>query len=155
MSQVSFLMNGIPVSDGTLPTVSQHLGKVDGTPALITDLKPMVKKVENEQTSRVIIRHGRLYLFTAEQLGVDAKPYVRFTKRDVQWQDLVEEDGHLALVGEEFADNMKGWALVLVTNNACSPQCIVTRCKLYEKYTTDEAFITAAKSYGGITDTPF
>ena len=64
-------------------------------------------------------------------------------------------DGHLALVGEEFADEMKGWALVRVADNRCSPQTIVTRCTLYQQYTTEEALQTAAKSYKGLTDHGF
>ena len=63
--------------------------------------------------------------------------------------------GQLALVGEEFADDMKGWALVRVNDNRCSPQAIVTRCTMYQQYTTNEALQAAAKSYGGLTDTPF
>ena len=39
MDQSSFLMPGIPMSDGTLPEIKQQLDEVDGTPALITDLK--------------------------------------------------------------------------------------------------------------------
>jgi hypothetical protein len=54
--------------------------------------------------------------------------------------------------GEEFADDMKGWALVLVKGERCSPQTIVTRCTLYKQYTTAEALETAADSYGGLTD---
>ncbi len=60
-------------------------------------------------------------------------------------------DGHFALVGEEFADDLKGWALVRVNDNQCSPQTIVTRCTLYQQYTTEEALQVAAKSYGGLT----
>lgn len=40
MSYVSFLMPGIPVSDGTLPPVKQWLGEVNGKAALVTDLNP-------------------------------------------------------------------------------------------------------------------
>lgn len=71
------------------------------------------------------------------------------------WNDLTVVDGHLALVGEEFADEMKGWALVKIIDDRCSPQTIVTRCTLYQQYTTQEALEEAAKSYGGLTKTPF
>jgi hypothetical protein len=60
-------------------------------------------------------------------------------------------DGQLALVGEEFAGDMKGWTLVRVIENRCSPQTIITRCTLYQQYSTEEALQTAAKSYGGLT----
>ena len=44
---------------------------------------------------------------------------------------------------------------VRIIDDRCSPQAIVTRCTLYEQYTTEEALQTAAKSYGGLTETPF
>ena len=70
MERTSFLMPGIPVSDGTLPEVKQLLGEVDGVPALITDLKahdwePWTK----------------LWLYTAVQTGSDRDALVRFSKR--------------------------------------------------------------------------
>ena len=37
LSDLSFLMPGIPMSDGKLPAVSEQLGEVDGMPALVTD----------------------------------------------------------------------------------------------------------------------
>ena len=64
-------------------------------------------------------------------------------------------DGRLALVGDEFADEMKGWALVKVIDDRCSPQTIVTRCTIYQQYTTEDALEKAADSYGGLTETPF
>ena len=143
IDQASFLMPGIPVSDGTLPTVQQQLGEVDGTPALITDLQ-YGKYFYNE----------KLWLFTAEQ-NMEGVPRVRFSKRDVSRSEMAVVDGHLALIGEEFADEMKGWALVRVVDNRCSPQTIVTRCTLYQQYTTKEAMEKAADSYGGLTGTSF
>ena len=61
-----------------------------------------------------------------------------------------EVDGCLALLDEDFANEMKGWALVSVMGKNCSTQSIVTRCKYYERYTTEEALEEAAKSYGGL-----
>ena len=143
MDQASFLMPGIPVSDGTLPTVQQQLGEVDGTPALKTDL----------QYGEYLF-HEKLWLYTAEQ-NMEGVPRVRFSKRDVSRSEMTVVDGHLVLVGEEFADEMKGWALVRVIDDRCSPQTIVTRCTLYHQYTTEEALKAAAKSYKGLTKPPF
>ena len=143
MDQASFLMPGIPVSDGTLPTVQQQLGEVDGTPALKTDL----------QYDEYLF-HEKLWLYTAEQ-NMEGVPHVRFSKRDVSRSEMTVVDGHLALVGEEFADEMKGWALVRVIDDRCSPQTIVTHCTLYQQYTTEEALQAAAKSYKGLTEPPF
>ena len=95
-----------------------------------------------------------LWLYTAEQKSENKQPRVRFTKREISRSEMTVVDGRMALVGEEFADDMKGWALVLVSDNRCSPQGIVTRCTLYQQYTTDEALLSAAKSYGGLTKTP-
>ena len=144
MEQASFLMPGIPVSDGTLPTIQQKLGEVNGVPALKTGLS---------YGDRLF--HEKLWLYTAEQKIEGRLPRVRFSKRDVSRSEMTIVDGQLALVGEEFADDMKGWALVRVNDNRCSPQTIVTRCTLYQHYTTEEALQVAAKSYGGLTDTPF
>lgn len=145
MDQASFLMPGIPVSDGSLPTIQLQLGEVNGMPALLTNL------TNDECTYRVKFR-----LYTAVQtLENGFMPLVRFNMHEVRWSEMTLVDGHMVLVGEEFADEMRGWALVRVIDDRCSPQGIVTRCTLYEQYTTDEALQTAAKSYGGLTKTPF
>lgn len=140
MEQASFLMPGILVSDGILPALQQELSEVNGVPALMTGLK------YGEQ-----YEHEKLWLYTAEQEIEGSTPRVRFSKRDVSRLDMTIIDGQLALVGEEFADDMKGWALVRVSENRCSPQIIITRCTLYQQYTTEEALQAAAKSYGGLT----
>jgi hypothetical protein len=141
MDQSSFLMPGIPVSDGILPTVKLELGEVNGTPALLTDLKVSDRS-----------HHVKLRLYTAVQNLENEIPRVRFSMREVSWLDMTVVDGNLALVGDEFTDEMKGWALVKVIDDRCSPQTIVTRCTLYQQYSTEEALQTAAKSYGGLTD---
>lgn len=143
MDQASFLMPGIPVSDGILPMMKQELGEVDGKPALLTNLK------ESDRTC-----HAKLWLYTAVQtIESNVMPRVRFDMREVSWWDMSIVDGHLALVGEEFANKMKGWALVKVIDDRCSPQTIVTHCTVYQKYTTKEALREAADSYGGLTET--
>lgn len=145
MDQASFLMPGIPISDGTLPTIHLQLGEVNGTPALLTDLS------NDDWTYRTKFR-----LYTAVQtLENDFMPRIRFSMREVKWREMTLVDGRMALLDEEFSDEMKGWALVRIIDDRCSPQAIVTRCTLYEQYTTEEALQTAAKSYGGLTETPF
>lgn len=145
MDQASFLMPGIPISDGTLPTIHLQLGEVNGTPALLTDLS------NDDWTYRTKFR-----LYTAVQtLENDFMPRIRFSMREVKWREMTLVDGRMALLDEEFSDEMKGWALVRIIDDRSSPQAIVTRCTLYEQYTTEEALQTAAKSYGGLTETPF
>lgn len=143
MDQASFLMPGIPVSDGTLPSLQQELGEVDGVPALMTGLKADER-----------LFYEKLWLYTAEQI-IEPLPLVRFNMREVSRRELTLVDGQLVLKGEEFADEMKGWALVRILDNRCSPQTIVTLCSMYQQYTTEEALQNAAKSYGGLTETPF
>ena len=143
MNNVSFLMPGIPVSDGTLPTLQQELSEVEGVPALMTGIKADER-----------FFHEKLWLYTAEQI-LEPLPLVRFNMREVSRRELTLVDGQFALKGEEFADEMKGWALVRVNNKGCSPQTIVTRCTFYQQYTTEEALQNAAKSYGGLTEPPF
>ena len=145
MNQSSFLMPGIPVSDGVLPMINLELGEVDGRPALITDLKVSDR-----------MHHAKLRLYTAvQEMENDILPRVRFSMREVSWWDMTVVEDHLALVGEEFADDMKGWALVKVMDDRCSRQTIVTRCTLCQRYMTEDALEVAADSYGGLTDTPY
>lgn len=144
MNQASFLMPGIPVSNGTLQTENARLGKVDGVAALITGLNA-VEWPRNE----------RLLLYTATQCIEDGLPRVRFSMREISRLDMTVENGYYILKGEEFADDMKGWALVDVINNRCSSQTIVTNCTLYQQYTTEEALEKAADSYGGLTEAPY
>ena len=140
MSGASFLMPGIPVSDGKLPAINEQLGEMDGVPALTTDLK-----------GEAWAPQTKLLLYTAEQHIDCDMPRVRFSVREVAWEEMSFVDGHYVLKGEEFSDDMKGWALVLVKGERCSPQTIVTRCTLYQQYTTAEALEKAADSYGGLT----
>ena len=144
MENTSFLMPGIPVSDGMLPEIKEELGEVDGMPALITDL-----------TAHDWEPWTKLWLYTAVQSGEYRDIRVQFSKREVNWEDMMLVDGHYVLKGEEFSDKMKGWALVLVKGERCSAQTIVTRCTFYQEYTTEEALQKAADSYGGLTDIPF
>lgn len=141
MEKTSFLMPGIPVSDGKLTEISQELGEVDGMPALITGL------VGKDWDYR-----AKLWLFTAVQTGSDRDICVKFSKRELAWEEMALVDGRYVLKGEEFGDDMKGWALVLVKGERCSPQTIVTRCTFYKKYMTEEALEKAIDSYGGLTD---
>ena len=141
MDSPSFLMPDIPVSDGTLLSIKQRLGEVDGSPALLTSLVPSD-----------MCNGDKLQLFTAEQCFENGVPRVRFNVREVTKAELTETEDGLALVGVEFAEDNKGWALVLVRGERCSSQGLVTRCSTYQGYTTEEALQAAAESYGGLTD---
>ena len=70
--------------------------------------------------------------------------------REVNRDEFAVVDECLALLNNDFANEMKGWALVRVMGKNCSSQGIVTRCTYYQQYTTEEALEAAAKSYGGL-----
>ena len=70
--------------------------------------------------------------------------------REVKRDEFTLVGGCLALVDNDFENDMKGWALVRAMGKNCSTQSIVTRCKYYVQFTTEEAFEDAAKSYGGL-----
>lgn len=134
---LALLMPDIPVSEGTLTPIKQHLGEVYGVAALLTDLKLSGIKPDDA-----------FWLYTAEQRINHTLITVDFKMRKVKVNEMTQTETGLALVGEEYADDNKGWALVHVRRDRCSSQGIVTRCTLYQKYTTDEALETAIKSYG-------
>ncbi len=136
----TMLLPDMPLSEGLLPTVKQHLGEVDGNAALVTNL------------TRDSLRRGdKLILYTLTQ-DIRWKPLVYFSRREVMPDEMTETVDGLALIGDEFADNMKGWALVHVRNERCSTQTVVTRCTYYKQFTTEEALQAAAASYGGLTE---
>ena len=144
LNHPSFLMPGIPVSNGVLPELKQWLGEVDGVPALMTN----IKKYEAPHADN-------LRLFIAEQTKEYSTPKVRFRVRNVLKEELVETETGMALVGEEFGDDNKGWAIVIVIGDRCSSQGIVTRCTLYQQYTTEEVRNEAAKTYGRVKETSY
>jgi hypothetical protein len=136
----TLLLPEMPVSEGLLPTVKQHLGTVEGTAALITDL------------SRDSLRGGDKLLLYVLQQDISGTPSVRVTRREVMTDEMTETAEGLALTGDGFGDEMKGWALVRVHGDRCSTQTAVTRCRYYRQFTTEEALQEAAASYGGLTD---
>jgi len=146
-SDASFLLPGMPVSEGTLPSVELTLGTVDGVPALLTNLKKGELK-----------KYEYLLLYTVRQDVSTSVPRCRVSVREVSASDMVETDGCLALSGDEYGDDMSGWALVRAERPSearpvpqCSTQSVVTRCSYYERFTTSEALAAAAESYGGLT----
>ncbi len=140
MAEAVLLLPGMPVSDGVLPVVEQWLGEADGTAALLTSL-----------TAADIRRGDILRLYTLNQTLDGRRPMVRISAADLHVNDFRLVDDHLALVDEGFADEMAGWALVHIRGEKCSSQQVVTRCSYYQQFTTEEALLAAAESYGGLT----
>ena len=140
LSDGTLLLPDMPLSEGVLPVIEQHLGEVDGSAALITDLR------------RGEMRRGEmLLLYTLKQAVEGEHPKVSISRREVKVSEMVDIDNGLALVGDDFADNMTGWALVRVSGERCSSQTAITDCTYYQQYTTEEALQEAAESYGGLT----
>ena len=135
----TMLLPDMPLSEGSLPTVKQHLGEVDGSPALVTNL-----------TRDSLCRGDKLILYTLMQ-DITGKPQVYFERHAVMLEEMTETADGLALIGDEFADDMKGWALIHVRKESFSTQTAVTRCTYYKQFTTEEALQEAAASYGGLT----
>lgn len=151
----ALLLPEMVVSDGPLPPIGYQLGEVDGQPALLTDLTKSkasrmtlllyVLKQEvtpwrkDSDSFRMVIKVETL---TADDF-VNVPSTLMSPYKDVH--------GTLALVGERYADPMLGFGLVHIKNGVASHQRVVTRCTYYERYTTEEALLVAAKSYGGLT----
>ncbi len=140
LSDATLLLPKMPVSEGVLPVIGQRLGEVDGTAALITDL-----------TRNQLRPTDKLVLYALQQVVEFDRPKVRITRHEVAAREMAETADSLALVGDEFGDETKGWALVHVRKERCSSQTVVTRCTYYQQFTTEEALQVAAKSYGGLT----
>ena len=141
----SLLLPNMVVSDGPLPTIGYRLGKAAGRPALLTDLTP--KRA----------RKGELLLYVLQQhVGTHAQddpaPHLSICVETIDLDATTVVDGRVVLTDSRFANPMMGFGLVQVVDGHASLQRVVTRCTYYERYTTEEALQTAAKSYGGLTE---
>lgn len=145
-SNFALLLPETVVSDGPLPPIEYRLGEHDGSPALLTNLP--TKEAEM----------GKLLLYTLHQRIMkyqyedDAMPWMQIEVEEVNLNETaINENGWVVLKDERFADPMKGFALVRVVDGHVSHQRIVTHCTYYERFTTEEALLAAAKSYKGLT----
>lgn len=136
----SVLMPGIPVSLGSMPEVALALGEVEGEPALLTDL-----------TAERLKEGDRLWLVELHQSIEGRLSIVRASCRQLQEAEWVWANGCLVLAGSLYADDMRGWALVHQRGDCRSTQRVVTRSTYYRQFTTDEALMALASSYGGLT----
>ena len=70
------------------------------------------------------------------------------------WQ-FYSHEGRLAIGGAD--DENTGWAVVIYgeKEQSASTQRVLTTCRLYEQYTTDEALAQAAESYGNVEKPSF
>ena len=154
-SNNALLLPDMVLSDGPLPAISYQLDELDGQPALLTDL------------TKAEARKYTLLLYVLEQNVIPWYQDADIFQLRIHVETLAPADfinvsstlftpyknikGTLALVGDRFADPMLGFGLVRVKDGHASHQRVVTNCTYYEKYTTEEALLVAAKSYGGLT----
>lgn len=169
----SLLLPGMPVSDGMLPDIEYWLDEVDGQPALLTSLQLQAGRtlVSSLYGRGGELKRGeRLCLYRMQQkttvFGEETMPRLSVSVEMMDYEscddghpfsgiELRDVDGRLALVGDVMGDDTMGWALVRMADEKVSSQKVVTRCRLYEQYLTDEAFERAALSYGGLTQPQF
>lgn len=151
----ALLLPEMVVSDGPLAPISYQLGEVDGQAALLTDL---TRARAGRMTLLLYVLRQQVYVFQNGtemfQLSIEVEPlavedFVRVPSTLTSpYKDV---HGTLALVGDRYGDPMLGFGLVRVEKGVASHQRVVTRCTYYERYTTEEALLAAAKSYGGLT----
>ena len=147
----SLLIPGMPVADGELPRIECTLGELDGQPALYTNLPAKLTTRDSLRfytfTQRMEQRTPKVNIYTELQNVDNHHEYSAFRDTELRFVD-----GKAVLVGEMFADDMKGWALIHISGDQWTSAQVVTRCNFYERYTTEEAMMAAAASYGGLTD---
>ncbi len=128
------------VSDGPRTAVEYRLGEVDGEAALMTNLTLDAAK------------EGWVLLYEFTQMVHYGRPMLKLKVERVNVGKTAVVDGCLALTGERFGDEMKGFALVHEVEGHVAQQRVVTKCRYYEQFTTEEALLTAAESYKGLTE---
>ena len=89
---------------------------------------------------------------TCCEMALDNDPRHNQELRD--WR-FYSHEGRLAIGGAD--DENLGWAVVLYSDkeHRASTQQVLTTCRLYEQYSTDEALQRAAESYGNVEQADF
>ena len=175
----ALLMPGLVVSEGRLPAVEYDFTVLEsGERVVLTNLLTGIDESETQEltigcnddlrqllcsSSNPQLMSGdivRFYRFeqrmqddcptvkiTCCELALDNDPRQNPTLRN--WRFLSHK-GRLAIGGAD--DENTGWAVVLFgeKEQSASTQRVVTTCRIFEQYTTDEALANAAESYGNI-----
>ena len=176
----ALLMQGMVVSEGRLPTVEYEFAVLAGGERvvltnLLTGIEEGTTQVLaigcNDDLRQLLctnhrnpqLMHGdRVRFYRFEQQLRDDCPTVKITCCELAldndprhipgsrgWR-FYSHKGRLAIGGAD--DESTGWAVVLFgkKEQSASTQRVVTTCRLYEQYTTDEALANAAESYGNV-----
>lgn len=176
----ALLMPGMVVSEGRLPAVEYDFAVLEsGERIVLTDLMTGIDEGEtrelnigcNDDLRQLLCSSSRnpqlmpddkvrFYRFgqllegdcprvkvNCCELALDNDPRQNPALRS--WR-FYSHEGRLAIGGAD--DENKGWAVVIYgeKEQSASTQQVVTTCRLYEQYTTDEALAQAAESYGNV-----
>lgn len=176
----ALLMPGMVVSEGRLPAVEYGFAVLEsGERVVLTDLLTGIEEGEtqeltircNDDLRQLLCSRSRnpqlmpgdkvrFYRFEQQLQGTCPKVKVdclemtldndpRYNPSSRGWRFLSHE-GRLAIGGAD--DENRGWAVVIYgeKEQSASTQQVITTCRLYEQYTTDEALAQAAESYGNV-----
>jgi hypothetical protein len=176
----ALLMPGMVVSEGRLPAVEYGFAMLEsGERVVLTNLLTGIGESEtqvlaiicNDDLRQLLCSRSRnpqlmpgdkVRFYHFEQRMQDDCPKVRVNCCELAldndprhnpalqgWQ-FYSHDGRLA-IGDANDENT-GWAVVLFgeKEQSASTQKVLTTCRLYEQYTTDEALAQAAESYGNV-----
>ena len=176
----ALLMPGMVVSEGRLPAVEYDFAVLESSERVVlTDLLTGLDEGEtreltircNDDLRQLLCSSSRnpqlmqgdiVRFYRFEQRIQDNCPTVKITCCELAldndprqkpalrgWQ-FYSHEGRLAIGGAD--DENTGWAVVLFgkKEQSSSTQQVLTTCRLYEQYTTDEALTQAAESYGNV-----
>lgn len=165
-NNTSLLLPNMAVSSGPLPPIIYQFGEVDGQPALLTNLTS--EDMRNGEHLLYVLRQEDIHWqYGDEHSQVDISVIPVAPNQNIEIPNLgnislvnvpsklrtphTSKEGSVAIVGDIFADDMLGFALVRIQDGHVSSQHVVTNCTYYERYTTEEALQAAANSYDGLT----
>ena len=176
----ALLMPGMVVSEGRLPAVEYDFAVLEsGERVVLTNLLTGIDEGEtqelaigcNDDLRQLLCSSNRnpqlmsgdiVRFYRFEQRIQDDCPTVKVSCCELaldndprqnpalrSWR-FYSHEGRLAIGGAD--DENTGWAVVLFgeKEQSASTQRVVTTCRLYEQYTTDEALAQAAESYGNV-----
>ena len=176
----ALLMPGMVVSEGRLPAVEYDFAVLEsGERVVLTDLLTGIDVAEtqeltmscNDDLYQLLCSSNRnpqlmpgdtvrFYRFEQQLQGTCPKVKVdclemtldndpRHNPASRGWR-FYSHEGRLAIGNAD--DENRGWAVVIYgeKEQSASTQRVVTTCRLYEQYTTDEALAQAAESYGNV-----
>ena len=181
----ALLMPGMVVSEGRLPAVEYGFAVLEsGERVVLTNLLTGIDESETQELAigcnddlrqllctnhrnPQLMPGDRVRFYRFEQRLEGDCPTVTITccemaldndprqNQELRGWRFYSHEGRLAIGGAD--DENMGWAVVLYSDKEqrASTQQVLTTCRLYEQYTTDEALQRAAESYGNVEQADF